>query len=888
MNEHITIYVVFKTHFDIGFTNLAENVIHEYGEKMLPDVIKTCEGTQYLGDEHQYVWTMSAWPLLQSLKPDITENEIVCKAKELIQHGQIVWHALPFTTHTEFCGLEEFIRGMYFSRQLSKEYGKWPISAKMTDVPGHTWILPSLLHNAGVKFLHLGSNPACVPPDVPRLFYWEGPDKNRVLTFYNKGYGSPLIPPNDWNFPIWLALMQTNDNMGPQGPEVIEKILEDVDDQLPGAKVVVGTMDDFYKEMELYPLDNIPVIRGDLADTWIHGIGSYPKEVSALRELRNKLTETEKLLSLATMFGIINNFDQKNYKVHIDNAFEKSILFGEHTWGLDVKSTIGYNRRYSKKEFIADRNLSTYRRMEKSWNEQRQRVECAENEVNKILLPLTEKLTGLVNNDTPSIVAFNGLGWKRNAWIDLGKFELELNTKCILDTNCKEPVETAYIEGKLKAYVKDLPAFGYKTLSIKAIDFAPLIEKNVFCDANLGVIENEWYRIEVDTYKGGIKRLKDKSTGKEWLTEKYGYAFGQYRYDIYGIDDITEFIRSYTYRFYDWIVNDLGRMSYPEQEHLTFSPKGYTIESEQGTASASLIMRLNVNDQSVDEYGNARKISTRITLYRNQPFIDMTFNLNNKEETPYIEAGHFVFPINLQKHQTSINKLGCVINPEKDIVRDANNLLYCCENWVDVSDGENGIAIIPYDTPLFSIGDEAICKFKHEYIESEPVLFFNAFNNSWGTNFPQWMGGDYTFKYRIITHRGDWEKSNIAKLAMETVTNPLVGYKRNGNTFNALLPQTFELIHELDGMEIMTLKLSENGEGLIIRLREIYGIARNVNLILSNKCMFFKKCDLIERTIEVFENMPNKLTFNTASFEIHTFLLKFSEFIDRDNCNYIN
>lgn len=149
------IYVAFKTHFDIGYTDLADEVVKRYGNSMLADVVKTCEETQGLREGYQFVWTMSAWPLLQSLNPETAKAENIIKAEELIKIGQIAWHALPYTTHTEFCGLEEFIRGLYFSRKLSEKYGIWPVSAKMTDVPGHTWILPSLLYKAGIRFLYL-------------------------------------------------------------------------------------------------------------------------------------------------------------------------------------------------------------------------------------------------------------------------------------------------------------------------------------------------------------------------------------------------------------------------------------------------------------------------------------------------------------------------------------------------------------------------------------------------------------------------------------------------------------------------------------------------------------------------------------------------------------
>jgi alpha-mannosidase len=40
--------LVFKTHFDIGFTNLSSKVIDEYADSMLRDVIITCKATQHM------------------------------------------------------------------------------------------------------------------------------------------------------------------------------------------------------------------------------------------------------------------------------------------------------------------------------------------------------------------------------------------------------------------------------------------------------------------------------------------------------------------------------------------------------------------------------------------------------------------------------------------------------------------------------------------------------------------------------------------------------------------------------------------------------------------------------------------------------------------------
>jgi len=274
------IIAVFKTHVDIGFTHLAKEVIDSFRTSMPEAVNNTCKVFEH------FKWTMPAWPVQKALEAEYPE--LAC---QLIEKGQLWWHGLPFTTHTAFCSEEELIRGLCIAKRLSKRFGKpAPIAAKMTDVPGHTWGLVSLLCKAGIKFLHLGCNPACTPPDVPMLFYWQAPDGSKILTFYNKGsYGSSLLPPPDWKFPVWLAMQQTNDNLGPQNPQMVENMIREAQ----GYELQLGTLDDFYNAIEPYLDDSIPTICADLADSWIHGVGSYPAEVSHLRMLRYALQKAE-------------------------------------------------------------------------------------------------------------------------------------------------------------------------------------------------------------------------------------------------------------------------------------------------------------------------------------------------------------------------------------------------------------------------------------------------------------------------------------------------------------------------------------------------------------------------------------------------------------------
>ena len=171
---------VFKTHFDIGFTHLASDVIRNYGGKMLEDVLETCEKSSDREDGKKFVWTMAAWPMLKSLELCTQENKL--RAEKLIKQGQLKIHALPFTTHTEFMCKEDMEHLFDSADEFCNRYGvSFPRSAKMTDVPGHTIALVKYLAKKGVKFLHLGCNPASTYPNVPTMFWWQDREGNRVL-----------------------------------------------------------------------------------------------------------------------------------------------------------------------------------------------------------------------------------------------------------------------------------------------------------------------------------------------------------------------------------------------------------------------------------------------------------------------------------------------------------------------------------------------------------------------------------------------------------------------------------------------------------------------------------------------------------------------------------
>lgn len=152
------IIVVFKTHFDIGYTGMAKDVVQRYRTSMIEDALKVVDQNRDLPPAQQFVWTIPGWPMHKILEdwsgqtPQRKE-----RVEQALKEGRFVLHGLAFTTHTELLEVEDMVRDMGYSSQIMRKLGlALPGDGKMTDVPEHTWMLATLLRHAGIRFMHIG------------------------------------------------------------------------------------------------------------------------------------------------------------------------------------------------------------------------------------------------------------------------------------------------------------------------------------------------------------------------------------------------------------------------------------------------------------------------------------------------------------------------------------------------------------------------------------------------------------------------------------------------------------------------------------------------------------------------------------------------------------
>ena len=70
-------------------------------------------------------------------------------------------------------------------------------------------------------------------------------------------------------------MVMTYDNQGPPSVADVERLRQQAESTLPGVQVHFSTLDDFAKAV-LAEKPDLPVVRADMPDTWIHGWLSMP------------------------------------------------------------------------------------------------------------------------------------------------------------------------------------------------------------------------------------------------------------------------------------------------------------------------------------------------------------------------------------------------------------------------------------------------------------------------------------------------------------------------------------------------------------------------------------------------------------------------------------
>ncbi len=353
------VYVVFKTHLDVGFTDLSSVVTARYMQDFIPKALDVADRLEADGQGERYVWTTGSWLVwkyLQSASP-----EEVARLEKAIQRGDIVWNGVPYTVESETMNLDLFNTSLLVSHRLDEKYGKHTIAAKMTDVPGHTRSIIAPMAKAGIRFLHIGVNPASPIPNVPEFCRWRDPEGNELILAYQQDYGTESLLPGG---KVAISINFTGDNHGPHSYEQVKAIYADLRKRYPKAQLICASFNEIAKEL-LAIQESLPVVTSEIGDTWIYGYGGAPIRMAKFRALSTLYSKWLKEGKLEQASDASLNF-----------ALELGLI-AEHTQGMDIKTHLRNWDKYDMDKFIAARQTEPFRKVEASWREIDQYLESS-------------------------------------------------------------------------------------------------------------------------------------------------------------------------------------------------------------------------------------------------------------------------------------------------------------------------------------------------------------------------------------------------------------------------------------------------------------------------------------------------------------------------------
>jgi hypothetical protein len=677
------VIVVSKTHLDLGFTDYAANIKAKYLEKFIPEALQLAKAANADGTK-RFVWTTGSWIITEALK---TADSVYRKELEdALKRGDLVCHALPFTTHTELMDEDLARYGLSLIDKIDAITGRKTIAAKMTDVPGHTAALVPLLAEKGIRLLHIGVNGASALPKVPECFLWRY-DGAEIVVIYSGEYGGAFRPADIGDI---LYFDHTADNHGANNLVAINNKLNELRKAYPGYIVEAGSLNEIAEKL-WDKRASLPIIENEIGDSWIHGVASDPYKTGCLRQLLRLKNEW-----LAE--GSIKRGDTE-----YNGLCAGLLCVAEHTWGMDMKTYLGDYNHYTRKAFDKARKADKVH-------------------VTKLLR-----------------------GFPQNLYILMGRLRGVYKKGSYRTMEASWAEQRGYVSQALSAL-----SHAHREQAENCLKelLPPSFQEPKYTNSGFGgVYSAGGYTLGLNPL-GGISKLSYMGVSLIRFNDRPPLeyrVYGKKDYDYF----FASYIR-HTPGSEKWSPGDFGRplLKYADkhfrQGNIPYKP--VCGGAETGKDFVKLGVRLTIDPYFYDNAGAPKEIFLLYTLTAKG--LEVSVSWIDKPASRLSEGLFFrVFP-DTEDKSVFYKKLGRLVSPYS-VAENGNRNLSCAEEVVYRADFAQTV-IENIHAPLVGLGEGKILRFDNIFESvAEDGLAFVLYNNVWGTNFPLWYGEPAKFLFRF-------------------------------------------------------------------------------------------------------------------------------------------
>ncbi len=870
-----TIYVCNHAHTDIGFTDFQDLALRQHGE-FVEQALDLIEATDGYPAEAQYRWTVeTTGPFLRYLRQ--ADRGQIARFRHWHEQGRIDIAAMQYN-QTPLLNVEQMHRSLYPLRALRDEFGFTIEAAMQDDVNGVSWLYADLLADLGVKFYTAAINPirGARPKPFPGAFRWQGPSGKRILAWngYHYLFGRSQAGLGNWDLvdrllPRWVEELEADptypfdflycesthpvrvDN-GPPDARMPDFVRRWNEEGRPWRLVFINVTD-FGRLLEEHYAGVIGTQRGDWTDHWADGVGSSAFETAINRTAHELIGMGESLESWLRSRGG-KGWDARRAA----DIYETANLFDEHTWGAYSSVEAPYSL-FSMAQWNRKAGYAYAAAMEGH--------NAVANAANRLAAPLgrrgPEGIFNLGNlkpeeafkpSGIDALLVINTLPWERQVIVEEPEPRGGAAPVGVLDT--------FFNRGSSWGGARPLPAIRRVAGKVPSMGYAFLSLSNGVPADDLKTsknrIENRHYRITLDPATGALTELFDKALGHDFAGSYLGWRPGQYLYetvaapdDRLAIADINfdkpEFFTGH--KATPWRRETASQVEIAEPQIYEGRASIVATISAPGIASASVTYALDAGIKSL--------------------LIDWSLDKLAHDQA---EAVFIAFPFKLDTANFRLDLNGIPATPNADQLDGAAKDWYPVGRWVDVSDANRGVTLVPLDAPLVHLGGITTGKWNRTLNPEGPTIMSWALNNHWLVNFKSSQSGRIALRYRLTTHDGAADATVAARFAAEAAVPPIT--LRDIDPTGALNDSFFSL--DPAAPVTVTAKPGEDSSWVALRVQNLSTAPARATITFTEPPRAARCADPIEHPGKPLPLDGARLAVDLAPLEIRTVLVRFA------------
>jgi alpha-mannosidase len=654
---------------------------------------------------------------------------------------------------------------LYAKRYFRDKFGVDVRIAWEPDTFGHAWTIPQILKQGGIDYYYFTR----CGKDIP-MFWWEAPDGSRVLA-YNLGGYSADVDPGIGNLPLELhrdfgvldamRVYGVGDHGGGPTRESIEAALE-LQRRLIFPSVRFSTAQGFCDRARSQS-GEFPVVRDELNFTF-EGCYTTHADIKRMNRVSENLLPTAEAFSvLAARYGRVYPRDdfvtawRNTCFNQFHDIFDGSAIHGSYD--------------YSRGLFDEACRLA-----------------------NTALQGALQTLGSRIDTRGPgaAVVVFNPLAWDRSDAV-VAAVDLPTGTLRVDVTDDRGHQAPAQVLGRdaesgllQVAFTAQVPSLGYRVFHVQPVEQPRAYQGGATADDS-GRIENEFWRLQVDTTNGLITSIYDKRRNLE-LVPPGARA------------NMLQALFEKPHGMSAWGIGEISRT-----ENLDGAAEVRVLH--RGPARAAIRIARKWRDSTFTQ---------ELTLYSGVERIDFITTADWREigtpeaDFPMIKVA---FPVALSRSEANFEI------PFGSIVRPADGREVPALKWIDLS----GIAPGGAEYGLSLLND---CKYGHDV--GGNVMRLTLLRCPYDPD-PRPDEGVHHFTYSLYPHPGEWRNATTVRQGYE-LNNPLIALAQPAHAGGLPASHSFLWV-EPDNLIVTALKRAEDSDDVVLRFYESAGATARARVV---------------------------------------------------------